>query len=251
MNNPLFSIITIVNKTAIFNDFKKELNKQDTSDYELIVINNENNQYDSARDAYRSAIYRCKGKYLMFVHPDIRFLDSSSLSDIFKQVLQIKNFGVIGVAGCPENFNSIRGYTLTSMLQGMRPHHFGVGIDRATKVQTVDECCFIMKKEFYETIPFSNIKGWHLYAVEQCLRSIIKQKENYVIPAKIWHMSPGFSEDREYVKCGIILVKKYGDFFSNINTTVTSWKTHGYFVYIIPWIKHYKRIIFMKLHLKR
>ena len=39
-----FSIITIVNKEKVYQDFKKSLNQQQQVDYEVIKVNNDNNQ---------------------------------------------------------------------------------------------------------------------------------------------------------------------------------------------------------------
>lgn len=39
-----FSIITIVNRENIYQEFKKSLSQQQQVDYELIKINNDNNQ---------------------------------------------------------------------------------------------------------------------------------------------------------------------------------------------------------------
>ncbi|MDW5472880.1 hypothetical protein SAZ89_01370 [Limosilactobacillus reuteri] len=50
-----FSIITIVNKEKVYQDFKKSLNQQQQVDYEVIKVNNDNNQFKSARKAYNEA----------------------------------------------------------------------------------------------------------------------------------------------------------------------------------------------------
>lgn len=249
MKNKVFSIITVENNKEVFQTFNKNLKKQKDIDYELIAIDNENNQYSSARDAYRQAILQSRGKYLLFLHPDIHFLDSFALRDIATEVYELNDFGVIGVAGCPTGKKS---YIVTSIFQGENREAFGTRIKRPINVQTVDECFFIMKRDIYDKIPFSTIKGWHFYAVEQCLRAIIIGQKNYVIPARIWHKSAGASEDSNYIKTGKIIINKYGQYFDSINTTITKWYIHGYFKRnILPWVKHWKRIMEWNLGIKK
>ncbi len=64
-------------------------------------------------------------------------------------------------------------------------------IVKSTEVQTVDECFFIMNKNIIEKMKFTSLNGWHLYAVEQCLRMTKLGKRNYVVPANLWHLSDG------------------------------------------------------------
>ena len=136
---------------------------------------------------------------------------------------------------------------LTTLKQGKRKEGIGDPITSPTEVQTVDECFFIMKKSYWEKIPFSNIEGWHMYAVEQCLQATLDGKKNYVIPSRIWHLSAGVSEDRNYVRIGEEIVKRYGSNFPYINTTVAHWDTHGMKRNITPWIYYVQNKIMLKV----
>ncbi|MCW3763739.1 glycosyltransferase family protein [Weissella confusa] len=242
-----FSIITIVNKENVYQEFKKSLDQQKQVDYELIKINNSNNQFQSARAAYNEASKKATGKYLVFIHPDIRFLDEMSLYDILTEATNIDNFGVVGIAGSPVRMHKGHFILLTTLKQGKRKESIGDPIDEPTEVQTVDECFFIMEKSYWEKIPFSDIEGWHMYAVEQCLRAILGGKKNYVIPSRVWHLSAGVSEDRNYVKIGKEIVQRYGSHFPYINTTVTHWDTQGIKKNITPWIYYVQNKIMLKV----
>ena len=55
-DSPLFSIITIVNKEKVYEDFKRSLESQKEVNYELVKIDNNHNQFFSAREAYNDAI---------------------------------------------------------------------------------------------------------------------------------------------------------------------------------------------------
>lgn len=44
-DSPLFSIITIVNKEKVYEDFKRSLESQKEVNYELVKIDNTHNQF--------------------------------------------------------------------------------------------------------------------------------------------------------------------------------------------------------------
>lgn len=226
---PLVSIITIVNKEPIYNGFKDSLREQLGVNYELIKIKNDNGQFVSARLAFNQVAKKATGKYLLFVHPDIRFLNEGSLSNIISYCESLKSFGVVGVAGCPGyGSKSVKSVVATNIVQGKQKQPAGqVRVDHPISVQTVDECLFIMKKDVWERIPFSDLKGWHFYAVEQCLRAGKIGLKNYVIPADIWHLSPGTSEDYHYALMGYTMMKLYGKDYPTIYTTIRKWSWTG------------------------
>lgn len=194
IQDKLFSIITIVNKEKIYEGFLKNLKEQEGVRYELIKINNDHNQFSSAREAYNDAMKKAHGDYFIFLHPDMRFLDKFALKDALEQIVKIDDLGVAGISGCPFELHHHKSTILTTIVQGDPYYHFGKSIDKVTKVQTVDECFFVMTREFCEKHPFTDVKGWHMYAVEQCLIALLNDRENYVIPARMWHYSPGNSE---------------------------------------------------------
>lgn len=233
----LVSLITIVNNEKIYQGFKKNLAQQREVNYELIKIQNDAHQYDSARLAYNKAAKHAKGELLIFLHPDIRFLDELALHDIIVQIKYLDNWGVVGIAGCPNNsYENNRNYIVTTLVQDQQKENVGERITDPTKVQTVDECFFVIRKSFLKEHPFSEITGWHFYAVEQSLVSLINGLNNYVVPARIWHLSPGSSENIQYIKIGQEIVKKYGKNFNYINTTVEQWNTHGIKRFLMPWV---------------
>lgn len=236
IERPECSIITIVNKEKIFNQFKESLNSQKGVSFELIKVNNDRKQYSSARRAYNKAAMRATGDFLIFLHPDIRFLDEMALHDILEKVKKLKNLGVAGVAGTPERLKNGYFILITNIKQGLDAHHSGESIVNPVKVQTVDECFFVINRKYFNRNQFSDIEGWHLYAVEQCLKALIDGRNNYVVPARLWHVSDGVSEDVSYVKIGNEIVRRYGKYFPIINTTVYKWETHGLKKYYMPWM---------------
>lgn len=249
LNEYLFSIITIVNKPKVFDKFRSKLDKQIGVKYELIPIMNDHNQFHSARMAYNSYLSKIKGDYVIFTHPDINFLQNDSLSKILKQVVDLPHLGVAGIAGSPWKHEGRHAFIVSTIVQGNSQKRIGKYINKPTIVQTVDECFFVMKRDYLIKHPFSTINGWHMYAVEQSLEAISNGLTNYVVPAKVWHDSTGASEDRSYVITGKQIVKKYGKEFPFINTTVTKWETKGWKARVYPWLKYYKRQLRRKLGL--
>ncbi len=227
MEKPLISIITIVNKNTVYQKFLESLEKQQDITYELIKINNTHHEFLAARDAYNAAAKKAQGKLLFFCHPDIRFLNYHALYDITNYIRGISSFGVVGVAGSPYELVNGNRIILSNIVHGADKVAAGNKISEPTQVQTVDECFFVMTKDFWQKCPFSIEGGWHLYAVEQCLAANEQVLTNYVVPANLWHTSEGKSEDYHYYTYLRHLVNKYRSTLPHINTTVKMWPTQG------------------------
>lgn len=229
MSEFLCSLITIVNKEKVYQDFLNNLHTQKDISYELITIDNKQNEFTSARMAYNQAAKKAKGKYLVFLHPDIRFLNPYSLKEILTYIQTINTFGVVGIAGSPKELVHHNRIILTNIKHGDNKQKVAESheIAEPTEVQTVDEALFIIKKTYWEQQPFPSKEGWHLYAVEQCLIANIDGLKNYVVPADIWHTSDGKSEDYRYTIQIKKLIKQYQTYTNTINTTVKRWQTSG------------------------
>lgn len=223
-----FSIVTIVNKLNVFDDFCKSLETQSGVSFELIPIYNLKGEYKSARSAFNSTLNRCTGKYVIFTHPDIRFETSKELSATKTYLNEIANFGVIGAAGAVAGkYNKNKRVIYSNMVHGINKKRAGVKIDSLKEVQTVDECFFVLDKKYIIKNKFSKLDGWHLYAVELCLRCILDNKKNYVIPLNIWHLSDGKSLNSNYIHQLNRIIQIYSDKFPVLYTTVKIWKTKG------------------------
>jgi glycosyltransferase involved in cell wall biosynthesis len=223
------SLITIVNNEQVFDEFKKSLLTQENINYELIKIENCHHEYASARVAYNVAAQKAKGEILVFCHPDIRFLDSKSLDNIidYAKSLFSQKVGVIGIAGTPFELVNQDRIILSTIVHGDLKKPAGQKITQPIEVQTLDECFFILKKDFWKLFPLSAKKGWHLYCVEECLLANAKGYKNYVVPAHIWHTSDGKSENYQYYLYLKHLIKQYRQQLPRINTTVKMWPTRG------------------------
>lgn len=221
------SLLTIANNKEIMQDFRENLASQIGVDYELLACDNFGNHISSAREALNHLAEKAVGDYLVFLHPDIRFLDPYSLHDLIEKCRLLEDSGVIGVAGSPEKIENGDRIILSSIFHGEDKKPAGISISEPTEVQTVDECLFIVRRTLFLKTGFSDLIGFHMYAVELCLDMILNGYKNYVVPADVWHMSDGKSLSPDYVKCAKIIVHKYKNNFKNINTTVKRWKTEG------------------------
>jgi hypothetical protein len=144
-----------------------------------------------------------------------------------QHLMSIPDVGIAGVAGmvCHSTAGFDRGRN--RILHGAEKAEWERGreISDPTEVQTVDEFCFIIPSEVFSQEELSEriCDGWHLYAVEYCLR--IKQDTDYkvyVLPIDVWHGSQGMPVDRSYYQNLTEISNVYGS-TDMIHTTVGSW----------------------------
>lgn len=242
------SIIVIVNNEEIYHGFLENLNQQDFKDYELIAINNYNHEFNSATKAFNKYIKEAKNELLMFVHPDIRFLKTDSLSQIVQSVNELKEFGIVGVAGAKKGENGER-VIITNIVHGSKKEIAGYPLIKPEEVQTLDECLFLIRKDYLKKVKFKERDSWHLYAVEYCLNALSNGDKVYVIPANVWHMSNGKSLDYHYMLDLMTMAKEYRDQFQVLYTTVKKWTLKGISGYI--YIRYYLLKQIVKKIIKR
>ena len=243
----MVSLVLIVNKQDIYTDFLRNLYIQKGVDYEIVPIYNINHEYKSARKAYNDAKKRISGDIVIFMHPDIRFLEKYSLKKFVDLVRSISEFGVVGVAGARESKkNSNDSEILAGIVHGPDKREFGtIQVKTIEEVQTVDECMFAVSKDYFVKHPFSDLSGWHLYAVDYCLEAIQNSRRNYVVPCQIWHLSDGASLDEKYVEQVDIIIKKWRNHSNVIYTTIKTWPTKGLYAYL------YRKYYWLKQRIKR
>ena len=67
----MISIICVFNDKKVLNECLLESLKNQTANYELILIDNTNRKFKSASEALNYGAKKAKGNYLMFVHQDM------------------------------------------------------------------------------------------------------------------------------------------------------------------------------------
>lgn len=221
---PLFSVVCVYNDEKILEDYLlKGLSDQDCS-YETLLIDNRNGSYVSAASAFNSVLQGAKGRYVIFSHQDIFLGRSDSLSQIEKTLEGWGENVVAGIAGKKEG-----SWTISNITHGDPPSRPGkTGVQKAEKVQTFDECFYVVSKKLLDRSPFDEVtcSGWHLYAVDYCL-----SVENYatvlVLPLQGIHHKGGNSFDLGgyYQILKKVAGKHRGD-VKKIYTTCGDWPTN-------------------------
>jgi GT2 family glycosyltransferase len=219
----MISVICVYNNKEILDNFLlKSLNDQ-TTDFELILIDNSKNRFNSAAEALNYGGKKAKGNYLMFIHQDVDFSSKSWLENGEKILNSLENLGVAGIAGKSRE----RKY-ISNIKHGIPPKNISEDIiTKPTLVQTIDECLFIIPRKLFDKMKFDYVtcNHWHLYGVDYCLQLKIKGYEIYVLPLFLYHRSSGFSLSIEYEHTLKRLMKKYRTKYVMIFTTMGDWLT--------------------------
>ena len=224
----MISIICIYNNHKILeNNLLKSLKKQNTN-YELILLDNIEDKYSSAANALNYGAENAKGDFLMFVHQDIDLLSDKWLENVEKILYSLKNLGVAGVAGFPENMG--KPVIVSNIKDGYPPEDVGIHIDKPVEVQTVDECLFIVPRSVFKNIQFdeTTCPNWHLYAVDYCLNIKKEGLSVYTLPCEIYHASRSYSFSGDYYTTLRHVIKKYGSSYNKIYTTCGVWSTNSF-----------------------
>ena len=177
------SDVTVVccwNNEEKYASFVNTLKAQDCT-FELIGIDNRGNKgFTSCAAAYNSVIGQVKTKYVMYSHQDILLNEPDTLAKFVSYLERTKRDDILGVAGAkfdvPGIFTEITDIDIkTGSLSWAGSEHLSADMEECN---TVDECFFGGHTEHFRQYPFDGTicNGWHLYAVEACLRT----QSNYV-----------------------------------------------------------------------
>ena len=220
----MISLICCYNKIDEYESMLNSLRKQNI-EYEIIGLNNTNGQFKSAAKALNTGAQRANGDILVFLHQDIEFMNSNSLSN-FTKILKNNDDVIVGLFGSKYNkkeFNS----------------KFNI-------VQTLDECIIAINKRIFERLKFNEelCDNWHLYVVELCLRA---KKNNIKIleikdSSQILHKSIG-KKKKKYMKDYLKIMKTYKD-ENYIATTCKSMPNNILYYYCYFFIWKIKKCIF-------
>jgi GT2 family glycosyltransferase len=241
----MISVVCVYNHKDILNECLIKSLEFQNFDYELILVDNSELKFKSASEALNNAVRNAKGKYIIFAHQDVYLKSEDSLKNTVKLLNSLKNLGVAGVAGKKINKKDI----ISNITAGGPPEKVGISFETPLKVQTVDECLFIIPKSMFNINCFDEkvCDGWHFYAVDYCL-SVMEMGFNiYLIPLELYHKSIGYSFTTEYYSILKKLIKKHGKYYNTINTTTENWNTRlPLFLQI-----NFKRVIWLTILIKK
>jgi len=221
----MISLICVYNNKEVLDKYLLETLKTQTVEYELILINNINNKYDSASNALNYGGKKATGKYLMFVHQDVKLKSEKWLNNVEMSLDSLENLGIVGVAGVSERFDGI----ISNIKHGNPPRAAGtIQINHPVEAQTLDECLFIIPRSIFDKCQLNeDIKGWHLYAVDYCLNIKKTSLKVYIIPNLIYHRSYEFkiALPKDYYKILKKILEYHRNEYKKIHTTCGIWNT--------------------------
>ena len=219
----MISVVCVYNNKQILDNFLIKSLKNQSVDYELILINNTKNKFKSAAEALNYGSERATGSYIMFVHQDIDLFSKTWLEKAEKCLNLISDLGIAGVAGKVN-----KGNVLTKISHGIIPKSAGnYQIYNPIKVQTLDECLIIIPKSTFKLLKFDEetCDDWHLYAADYCLSIKNFNLNAYIIPMFLYHLSEGYSLSEKYYSTIEKLIDKHSANNKWICTSMGDWNT--------------------------
>lgn len=219
----MISIICVYNNKKILNKYLIKSLKNQTVDYELIILDNSNGKFKSAAEALNYGAKKVNNDYIMFVHQDMELYEEW-LNDAEKILNSLKSFGIVGVAGKSKKHT----WAVSNIKDGIPPKEVSnFKIKHPLKVQTLDECLVIIHRSIFQKLQFDEkiCDDWHLYVVDYCLTIKKMGYDIYVIPLFAYHRSSGYSLSEEYYKTLEKLLKKHKKDYNLILTTMGNWTT--------------------------
>lgn len=220
----MFSIICVYNDKEILNNYLLKSLKNQTVEFELILLDNRKHKFSSAARALNHGAKQAHNKYLLFIHQDVEITSDDWLIKIEVLLDSMPNIGIAGVAGKRQARKGV----ITNIEHGSPPARLSNRYcDGINEVQTVDECLFVIPKERFELLSFDEqvCDDWHLYAVDYCLSAQKKGWRVCVIPMHVYHRSPGYSMSESYYKGIEKLAGKHRSSYRTIATTNGDWNT--------------------------
>ena len=196
------SVITCVNDQM---EYEQNVRASFPDNAQLLPILNAS----SAAAGLNEGMKKADNNIIVCCHQDVKFPEG--WVDLLED--QLKTIGSFGIAG-----------TFGIDMQGnyagniKDPHNNPSLGSLPCKAMSLDEHCLILNRKndlyFDETLG-----GWHLYGADICLQASQAGLENYVINAKLEHLSGG-KVDRKYRKIEKRFVKKWKG-----KTTLTAFRT--------------------------
>lgn len=223
------SVICVYNnKEMLENTLMESLKKQDIA-YELIAIDNSNNDFASAASALNYGSRKASGDILVYSHQDI-FLKSSEELRVFVEAIERCPEGtIVGTQGVKEP--SKQYYSNITAGEDFDDSYIDDYANHLFEVSCVDEGFFGIKKTTWNDLKFNEelCDNWHLYCVEMCLHTRKNGNKVYVFPSQLHHFSMG-TISLDYMKNLKKLCSVYRNDFKYIWTTCYKVKTSRIYI---------------------
>ncbi|MDD3078754.1 MAG: glycosyltransferase [Paludibacter sp.] len=213
----MISIIICSRSSDISSVLKENIQNTIGIDYEIIVINNSENNY-SIFSAYNKGVNLSNFPYLCFVHEDVLFRTNDWGNELIGH-LKDRNTGIIGIAGgkvmtkIPAQWSSegkyknIIQHRKNKVYTWKEPQGFQ-GISQSAIL--LDGVFLSMRRELFDKISFDEkIKGFHGYDCDICAQSIIAGFTNYVVYDILLEHFSGGNGDAQFYNNLITIYKKW------------------------------------------
>jgi GT2 family glycosyltransferase len=219
-----FSIVCVYNNGEILNLYLLKSLERQTIPYELILLDGSCDQYKCAADGLNVGGEKARGRYLMFVHQDVKIESDQFLEESLNYLDKHENLGIAGIAGkIPESRKIMSNSSNGTPPWKLSKHYF----ESPVMAQTLDECVLIIPRVRFEKTRFDPVtcNNWHLYGVDYSLMMKSKGFDVIVLPTQVYHLSDGTSLNSAYFSTLKRLIKKHRDGTKIIATTVCNWST--------------------------
>jgi hypothetical protein len=233
-----FSIITLMHKKDVYNNFINTLKDQKTNcTFELIPICNFNNEFESCSKAFNYGMSLANSDYYIFTHQDLlcpndwiqKFKDHFDNFD--RQNIKV---GFIGVAGTTkinadgrQDFGAL--YIMDKVPGSNPPMTFAEYTKKYKgpykEVQCLDECVMACKASLGIKYDDVNLNHYHFYGADVCLYAISKGYKNFAVDVACDHLSNGQgnfvheSHQKAFIEHGSRLFIKWRDKIPYFRTT--------------------------------
>ena len=179
----MISLIICSRSSDISDTLKQNIFKTIGVNYELLIIDNSNNNY-SIFSAYNEGVNRAKYPLLCFMHEDILY-HTNNWGALILSHFNESSIGLLGFAGThflPKSpiywFNSpfISEYNLTNnngeIIECIKTDYYMN--EDIVDVVACDGFCFFIRKELFSFIKFDdvNFSGFHFYDMDICMQVI-------------------------------------------------------------------------------
>ena len=208
----MFSIICCYNDKKILEDFLLSSLKEQTEDYQLLLIDNTQNEFSGVAKAYNSVFDDIENENVIFCHQDFAFKEANQLEKLGK-ILKNRKKAILGFCGIDNN-----GKVYSNLLcKGTEEYITRNRVGHMMSVESIDECCFCMSKEWLDKIGDFDERvcdNWHLYATDYCFRTKLVGGEVLLITQEAYHKNvkkPKSEVTKDYLSTLKKIRKKYKD----------------------------------------
>ena len=215
------NVICVYNSKELYDNMTQSFKDTvpDERTYKFIPLDNRENMFSSAAQAYNYAIDNlCDGECLIFCHQDIVFYDGA-IENIYNHCILNDNV-LYGAAGVKSREDPVYNGIVSTIHQNTKGSRYNNLKSDEADVFTLDECLIAAHRNVFERIRFDEktCNGWHLYAADFCLQCLLNDIKVKVIDTNILHLSGG-NVDKGFYKTLFKMAGKYKDNYDIVNTT--------------------------------